>query len=116
GSAGSYPVMTSSRAAASATVRVIGPREPARLGQPPNAPARLTSPREGRMPTVAHHPEGRRMEASPSCPTATAHRLAASAAADPPDDPPGVRSRSYGLRVDPNRVPWVSPPPSSPRV
>ncbi|CAA9434110.1 MAG: hypothetical protein AVDCRST_MAG66-3456 [uncultured Pseudonocardia sp.] len=84
--------MTSSSAAASATVLVIGPSDPARSGQPPYAPVRLTRPSVGRMPTVQFHAEGRRMDASPSCPIATAARFAATAAAEPPEDPPAVRS------------------------
>jgi hypothetical protein len=86
--------MTSSSRAASSTVRVIGPSDPARLSQPPKAPQRLTNPRVGRMPATDVQAEGRRMEASPSRPTATAPRFADTAAPEPPDEPPGVRSGS----------------------
>ena len=43
-----------------------------------------------------------RIEPAPSEPSAAPARPAATAAADPPDEPPGVRSRSHGLRVTPN--------------
>ena len=33
---------------------------------------------------------------------------AATAAAEPPEEPPGVRSRSHGLRVGPKRRPSVT--------
>ena len=42
------------------------------------------------------------MEPPPSPPLAMGSRPPATAAADPPDDPPGVRSGFHGLRV----VPW----------
>ena len=34
----------------------------------------------------------------------------ATAAADPPEDPPGTRSRSSGLRVTPKALVWVELP------
>ena len=49
-----------------------------------------------------HHVAGLRIEATVSSPTASAEKLAASAAAEPPDEPPTVRSRLYGFRVAPN--------------
>jgi hypothetical protein len=36
--------------------------------------------------------DGLRMDARPSCPTATVEKFAATLAAEPPDDPPTVRS------------------------
>ena len=64
----------------------------------------LTSPvakliDEGFKPTSPHHAAGMRMEPPPSEPCAIAHKPAASAAPAPPDDPPGVRSVSHGLRA-----------------
>ena len=44
-----------------------------------------------------------RIEPPPSEPCASVPMPAASAAAAPPLDPPGVRVSSYGLRVAPNR-------------
>ena len=60
--------------------------------------------------------QGRRIDAKPSCPMPTVARLAATLAPVPPDDPPGVRSGAYGLRVIPKSDPYVSPPPHSPSV
>jgi hypothetical protein len=42
-----------------------------------------------------------RIEPPPSLAPATGTTPAATAAADPPDDPPGVRVGSHGLRVGP---------------
>ena len=44
-----------------------------------------------------------RVEPPPSLPWAIGTMPAATAAPDPPDEPPGVRSVSHGLRVAPNR-------------
>ena len=44
-----------------------------------------------------------RIEPPPSLPWASGTRPAATAAAAPPEDPPGVRSRSHGLRTGPKR-------------
>src|SRR5438034_4189156 len=106
----------SSNGARSPTVLAIGPSVPFTLGQPPYTPLRLTRPAVGRIPARQFHPDGLRMDASPSCPIATALKFAETAAPGPPDDPPTVRSGSYGFRVEPNSEPWVSPPPSSPSV
>src|SRR5262245_44099999 len=72
-------------------------------------PLRLTRPGVGRRLTTAFHAPGRRIDATVSSPIATAERFALSAHPDPPDDPPTVRSRSYGLRDTPNIDPKVSP-------
>ena len=42
-----------------------------------------------------------RIEPPPSPPVHAGNRPAATAAAEPPEDPPGVRSRFHGLRVMP---------------
>ena len=42
-----------------------------------------------------------RIEPPPSLPWATGTIPAATAAAEPPEEPPGVRVRSHGLRVGP---------------
>jgi hypothetical protein len=49
------------------------------------------------------------MEPMPSEAVAPAHRPAATAAALPPLEPPGLRSVFQGLRVIPNAGPSVSP-------
>src|SRR5436853_128984 len=51
------------------------------------------------MPTIPHRLAGWRMDPPVSVPRETGASHAATAAADPPDDPPGIRSRSHGLRV-----------------
>src|SRR2546427_8203518 len=53
------------------------------------------------MPTTPQKAAGWRMEPPVSLPNAPAARPPATAAADPPDDPPGTRLRSHGLRVGP---------------
>src|SRR5215470_13543843 len=108
--------MTSNSFARSSTVRAIGPREPKTSGQQPKTPPRLTSPAEGRIPAMEFQVDGLRIEAKPSWPTATVEKFAETDAAEPPDEPPTVRSVSYGFRVEPKSEPWVSPPPNSPNV
>ena len=53
------------------------------------------------MPTRPQQAAGMRTLPMPSLPWATGTIPAATAAADPPLDPPGVRARSQGLRVMP---------------
>src|SRR6185312_5042814 len=101
--------MASSTLARSVTLRAIGPSEPFIAGQPSHTPVRLTRPIEGRIPAMLHQIAGRRIEARPSCPIETVAKFADTAAAEPPEEPPTVRSRSNGLRVEPNSVPWQSP-------
>ena len=55
----------------------------------------------GFIPTSPQHAAGIRIDPPPSEPLATATSPAATAAAEPPDEPPGVRWRSHGLRVTP---------------
>ncbi len=45
---------------------------------------------------------GRRIEPPVSVPSVAVHSSAATAAAEPPDDPPGTRVGSHGLRVTPS--------------
>src|SRR5580698_10537245 len=66
-------------------------------------PFRLISPTVGLMPTRPLIEAGETIEPSVSVPTATAHRLAASAAAEPELEPDGLRSSAYGFRVWPPR-------------
>src|SRR5438132_10965107 len=79
-------------------------------------PLRLTSPGVGLSAATPFHPPGRRMEANVSSPIATVEKLAVVAHPEPPDEPPTVRSRSYGLRDTPNIEPNVSPAAYSLRV
>ena len=68
-------------------------------GVGPRADAR---PKLGLCPVTPHVDAGPRIEPPMSLPISIGVRPAASAAAAPPDDPPGVRSRSNGLFVQPN--------------
>ena len=61
------------------------------------------SPTVGLIPTMPFCAEGETMEPSVSVPTATAHRLAATAAPEPALDPLGLRSSTYGFLVWPPR-------------
>src|SRR5215213_9266992 len=95
--------MTSSVTAVSRTVRL---RQPS-VGRP-TAPsvqsgAHDTRPRLGLSPTSPQHDAGMRIEPPPSLPCASDTMPAATAAPLPPDDPPGVRLVSHGLRVGPKR-------------
>src|SRR3954452_10270706 len=93
----SYPVMRSSMAAASRTDRVIGPtcdKVPKALGGYSG-----TRPYVGLSATVPVKAAGIRTDPPPSVPTDQAPMPSATAAADPPLEPPGVVARSQGLRV-----------------
>src|SRR5512139_732063 len=96
------PASADSSAAASATVRAIGPAVSwlAEIGM---MPARLTSPTVGLMPTSPLAFDGQVIDPSVSVPTAIAHRLAAAAAPEPELEPQALRSSTYGLRVRPPR-------------
>src|SRR3989442_14299584 len=72
-------------------------------------PLRLTRPGVGRKLTTSFQAPGRRMDANVSSPIATVEKFAVVAHPEPPDEPPTVRSRSYGLREAPNIEPKVSP-------
>src|SRR5207302_9785763 len=54
------------------------------------------------MPTTPHSAAGWRIEPPVSVPSAHGARPAATAAALPPEGPPGTRPRSHGLRAGPN--------------
>ena len=64
-------------------------------------------PRCGLTPTRLVQDAGILTEPAPSEPTAAATSPAATATAEPPDEPPGVCSRFHGLRVLPNAGPSV---------
>jgi hypothetical protein len=61
----------------------------------------ITRPRVGLRPTSPHSDDGMRIEPEMSVACAAGTIRAATAAADPPDEPPGERPRSHGL--------WVAP-------
>src|SRR5579863_4427291 len=94
--------MAPSRMAASRTVRAIGPAVSwlCEIGMMPRPPSR---PTVGLIPTMPFMDAGQTTDPSVSVPTATAHRLAATAAPEPELEPHGLRSRAYGLRVCPPR-------------
>ncbi len=83
----------------SATVRVSMPSMPSE--ESPSSGAAEMRPRLGFSPTSPQHAAGMRTEPPPSLPWATGTMPLATAAAAPPEDPPGVRSGSHGLRVGP---------------
>ena len=101
----SRPASTSSAAAVSATVRLSTPSTARKLS--------LASGRGeirwrwGLRPTRPQHAAGMRVEPPPSVAWAIGTIPAATAAPEPPDDPPDVRARSHGLRVAPNRFVFV---------
>src|SRR5699024_8298834 len=68
-----------------------------------------TCPRLGLSPTSPHIAAGMRSDPPPSLPCATGTIPAATAAADPPLDPPGLCSCEWGLRVGPNKAGSVLP-------
>src|SRR5579859_7434052 len=86
--------------ALSATVRASPPYTD-RPSQPSRPGASGTRPRDGFIPTRPQHAAGMRIEPPPSEPVATGTSPAATAAAEPPEEPPGVRVVSHGLRVTP---------------
>src|SRR5687768_4806155 len=91
--------MTLSISAASVTVRVIGPTC-ATVPKGDSGQAG-TRPNDGLMPNRPVNAHGMRIEPPPSVPTASGPIPAATAAAAPPDDPPGVLAGFHGLRVMP---------------
>src|SRR5262245_21978434 len=102
GSRESLPASAVRSAAASATLRAIGPAVSwvCEIGI---TPARLTSPTVGLMPTIPQVVEGHTIEPSVSVPTATGARFALTATPDPELEPQGLRSSAYGLRHWPPR-------------
>src|SRR2546428_10090141 len=66
-------------------------------------PARLISPTVGLIPTIPLYDDGDKTDPSVSVPTATAHKFAATATAEPELEPEGLRSRAYGFFVCPPR-------------
>src|SRR5919198_1852249 len=100
-SLGSCPVIDRRRTAASRTLRVSVPtwsRDDANA----ISPYRETRPYVGLRPTTPQSAAGCRTEPPVSVPNAHTHSPAATAAADPPDDPPGTVSSPHGFLVGKN--------------
>src|SRR6188508_668066 len=91
----------SSVAAASATVLHSVPSVARK--ESPNSGPREIRPRLAFSPTRPQHEAGIRIEPPPSLAWATGTMPDATAAPEPPDEPPGVRLVSHGLRVGPKR-------------
>src|SRR5690242_21245111 len=71
-------------------------------GTIPASEYRFVGQVDGRSPQTPQKPAGMRTEPPVSSPSPSGTMRAARAAAVPPLDPPGMRSRSYGLRTNPN--------------
>src|SRR5690349_19268622 len=95
-----WSAMTDSISAASATVVVIGPfsDRPSQESTPISAG---TTPKPGLIPNSPQLADGIRIDPAPSLPCAIGTIAAATAAADPPEDPPAVWSGAHGLRLIP---------------
>ncbi len=89
--------------AVSSTVRVSTPSVGRPIAPSVHSGAHDTRPRVGFRPTRPQHEAGMRIEPPPSLPCASETMPDATAAPLPPDDPPGVRDVSHGLRVGPKR-------------
>src|SRR5438552_10825488 len=92
--------MADSSVAASRTSRVSVPTW---SGEDANAirPNLEIRPYVGFSPTTPHSEAGCRTEPPVSVPRAHTASPAATAAAEPPDEPPGTRERSHGLNTGP---------------
>src|SRR3990170_8315129 len=91
--------MTFSIRAASATLRAIGPTcATVPKGESGQAGTR---PNEGFRPNRPVKEQGMRIEPPPAVPTASGPMPEATAAAAPPEEPPGVFAVFHGLRVMP---------------
>ena len=104
GSPMSGPAITLRSSSRSSIVRAIGPMTPVSENGPPHGgkcPVAGTRPGVGLSPQMPLKWAGTRIDPPPSLPTPPAESPAAIAAASPPLDPPGVRSRSQGLLVRP---------------
>ena len=86
---------------ASSTVRASGPK----WWMVSNWVGRKSSgirPKLGFSPTTPDHAAGMRTDPPMSLPSASGTQPDATAAPEPPDEPPGVRSVSHGFRVTPH--------------
>src|SRR5947208_5605450 len=98
---GSWPAIADSNSAQSRTSRV---NVPTWSSDDANAisPYLETRPYVGFMPTTPHSAAGCRTDPPVSVPSAHTAWPEATAAADPPEDPPGTVSRRHGLCTGPN--------------
>src|SRR5205809_5457347 len=92
--------MAESRVAASRTSRVKLPTWSSDEAKAIN-PYRETRPYVGFSPTTPHSEAGCRTDPPVSVPRAHTASPAATAAADPPEEPPGTASRFHGLCTGP---------------
>ncbi len=100
GSIGSNAAWAESSRQVSSTVRPIGPSVGI-MFQPWPRRSVGTRPGEGRNPTTPQNAAGMRREPPPSEPVQIGSMPVASATADPPEEPPGVRCGSKGLPEGP---------------
>src|SRR4051812_41447529 len=84
----------------SSTDRAIGPTW-SKLGASGKQPAVGTRSKLGLNPTTPQQAAGARIEPAVSDPSAASARLAASAAADPPLEPPAMRPEAMGFGTVP---------------
>jgi hypothetical protein len=96
----SSPCATERKSRASSTVRASGPK----CWIVSNCVGRKSSgmrPKLGFRPTTPHHAAGILTDPPMSVPSASGTQPEATAAAEPPEEPPGDRDGSHGLRVTP---------------
>ena len=110
GSAGCVPLMASSISATSPTLRAIGPCTH-RSSKARRTRERATRPGLGRRPTTEQNAAGVRRLQPKSEPVASQACPAATATAEPPEEPPQVSAVFQGLRVTPKTslkvlAPW----------
>jgi len=98
----SAPCSISSMAALSRTERVKTCSTAAPCHICPYSGPAGTRPRDGLSPNNPQYADGIRIEPPPSPPPAKGAIPEATAAAEPPLEPPGVRAIFHGLRVGPN--------------
>src|SRR5580704_7860064 len=102
-SRGSGPRKIASSRSVSSTVLTSDPMVSKSVRIAGNPSARGQRPIDGLYPTRPVWQAGRRIEPPPSVPSAAGTKPAATLAAAPPLEPPGVRSVFHGLRVTPNK-------------
>jgi hypothetical protein len=99
---GAWPGASASKAARrSQAVRANGPTV-SKLSTNGKAPRVEIVPKVGRRPKIPQSAAGTRIEPFVSDASASGTSSAATAAADPPDEPPAMRVRSCGLCVGPS--------------
>src|SRR3954451_12724249 len=104
---GSGPASTFSNSAVSATVRASGPQW--QCGSRLNGGSTGTRPYGGLKPTTPLNDAGSRIEPAMSEPVASVAVPEASAAPEPPDEPPTAYSGFQGFRVTPHSLECVNP-------